>query len=93
MITTIDIDFEKLDCYIKELETLLSQLDEPSYKSLEFWLGDASGSGMVLDELYSFCSQTIEFHDGVYGLIANTIAYLKEIKKIKDTDQVIADSL
>lgn len=93
MTTKIDIDFEKLDCYIKELETLRSQLDEPSYKSLEFWLSGTSGSGMVLDYMYKFCNRTIEFHDGVYELITNTIAYLKEVKKLKDKDQAIASSL
>lgn len=93
MTTKIDIDFEKLDCYIKELETLLTQLDEPSYKSLEFWLSDTSGSGMVLDYMYKFCNRTIEFHDGVYELITNTIAYLKEVRKLKSADQAIADNL
>lgn len=93
MTTEINIDFEKLDYYIKELETLRSKLDEPSYKSLEFWLNDTSGSGMVLDYMYKFCNQTIEFHDGVYGLITNTITYLKEVKKLKDKDQEIASSL
>lgn len=93
MTTKIDIDFKKLDYYIKELETLRSQLDEPSYKSLEFWLSDISGSGMVLDYMYSFCDCTIEFHDGVYELITNTIAYLKEVKRLKDQDQAIARSL
>lgn len=93
MATKIDIDFEKLDCYIQELETLLTQLDEPSYKSLEFWVGNTSGSGAVLDNMYKFCNQTIEFHNGVYELITNTIAYLKEVKKLKSADQAIADSL
>ncbi len=93
MTTKIDIDFEKLDCYIKELESLLFLLDEPSYKSLEFWLGNTAGSGMVLDYMYKFCNRTIEFHDGVYELIINTIAYLKEVQKLKNTDQAIADSL
>lgn len=93
MTTKLDIDFGKLDCYIKELETLRSQLDEPSYKSLDFWLSDASGSGMVNDYMYRFCSHTIEFHNGVYELITNTIAYLQEVKKIKNKDQAIANSL
>lgn len=93
MTTKVDIDFEKLDCYIKELETLRSQLDEPSYESLEFWLSDTSGSGMVHDYMYRFCNRTIEFHGGVYELITNTIAYLKSVKKLKDKDQAIANSL
>lgn len=93
MTTQVDIDFEKLDCYISELEKLLTQLDEPSYKSLEFWVSGVSGSGMVLDYMYKFCNRTIEFHNGVYGLITNTIAYLKEVKKLKDKDQAIANSL
>lgn len=48
---------------------------------------------MVLDYMYRFCNRTIEFHDGVYELITNTIAYLKEVKKLKDKDEAIASSL
>lgn len=93
MTTTVDIDFEKLETCISELELLLPQLDEPSYESLEFWLSGTTGSGIVLEHLYRFCNNTIEFHNDVYALIDNTIKYLKEVRKIKDKDQLIANSL
>lgn len=91
--TTIDVDFDKLDIYIKQLKNLLNDLDEPSYDKLEFWVGNTSGSGIVLDSAYSFCNRTIDFHNGVHALIKNTIAYLNEVKKLKDADQSIADKL
>lgn len=93
MADSINIDFEKLDKYIASLKKLLPKMDEPSYKSLDFWTSGATGSGMSLDYLYMFGNRTIDFHDGVYNLIKNTIDYLEEVKKLKDVDQSIADSL
>ena len=93
MATEINVDFEKLDSSIGELKALLSQLDEPSFDKLNFWLSNKMGSGMVCDYAYSFGARTIEFYNGVYALIKGTIAYLKEIKKLKTADQTIADKL
>lgn len=93
MTRSIDIDFEKLDENIRELKALLSEMDEPSYDKVEFWLGNVGGSGMVLDSLMDFCKNTIDFNNDVYRLITNTIAYLKSVKKLKSADQNIADSL
>ncbi len=89
----VDINFEKLDKCISELDGLLSQLEEPSYKSLEFWVPDTSSSGMVVDNLYRFCNNTIDFHKSVYSLIENTSTYLKEVKKIQDLDASLAEKL
>lgn len=91
--TTIGIDFEKLDSCIEELKTLLPQLEEPPYKKLDFWLTGKKGSGMVTDYMYTFGNRTIDFHEGTYKLIENTIAYLQEVKKLQKADQDIADSL
>ena len=93
MATSIDIDFKKLDQNIADLKALLANMDEPSYKKVEFWLGDIGGSGMVKDYLVDFCNDTISFHNDVYKLIQNTIAYLESVKKLKTADESIANSL
>lgn len=93
MAKTIDIDFDKLDKCIVRLEKLLNKLEEPSYNDLEFWLSDVGGSGIALKNLYSFCNDTIKFHNAVYSLIDNTTIYLKEIKKIQEVDESIAENL
>lgn len=93
MAESIHIDFKQLDTEIEALQALLNTLDEPSYKKLEFWAGDATGSGFILTCLYHFCNSTIDYHNAVYALIQNTIAYLQEVKKVKDADQDIADRL
>lgn len=93
MTTAIDIDFEKLEENITDLKVLLTEMDEPSYDKVEFWLSGVGGSGMVRDYLMDFCNDTINFHNDVYKLIENTIAYLESVKKLKSVDQSIADSL
>lgn len=91
--TSIDIDFEKLDQNISALRSLLAKMDEPSYDQVTFWLNGTSGSGMVLDHLQGFCNNTIDFYKNVYALIEKTIGYLESIKKLKNADQKIAETL
>lgn len=91
--TSIDIDFSKLEENISALGKLLPKLEEPTFDEVEFWLGGVSGSGMTLENLGEFCRDTIRFHKFVYALIENTIAYLESIKKLKDADQSVAESL
>ena len=93
MATTIDIDFKELDQNISQLKNLLSEMEEPSYDKVEFWLSGVGGSGMVRDYLTDFYNDTINFHNDVYKLIQNTIAYLESIKKLKTADENIANSL
>ncbi len=93
MTTSVDIDFKKLDENIAELKALLPEMEEPTYDKVEFWLSGVGGSGMVRDYLMDFCNDTINFHNDVYKLIENTIAYLESVKKLKAADQSIADSL
>lgn len=91
---SIDIDFTKLEENISSLKNLLlSKLEKPSFDESEFWLSGVSGSGMTLDYLGAFCRDAIHFHDYLYALIENTIAYLESIKKLKDADQSVAESL
>lgn len=89
----IEVDFEKLDQYITELKKLMNDMDEPSYKKTRFWAGNATGSGLLLDCLYDFCDDTIEFHNQVYKLMQNTVNYLERIKKLQDVDSKIANQL
>ena len=72
---------------------MLPQLEEPTFDKVEFWCGGVSGSGMVCESLMDFCCDTIKFHRLVYALIENTIAYLESIKRLKEADQSIAQSL
>ena len=91
--TSVDIDFDRLEENILALSKLLPRLEEPTFDKVEFWLGGVSGSGMTLEYLEKFCNDTIDFHRLVYALIENTIAYLESIKKLKEADQSIAQSL
>lgn len=93
MTTSVNIDFDKLDQDISSLKSLLEELDEPSYEKVEFWLSGITGSGMVRDYLIDFCNRTIDFHRCIVSLINNTIAYLQSVKKLKEADQSIANSL
>lgn len=91
--TSIDIDFNKLEENISSLQKLLPKLEEPTFDKVEFWLGGVTGSGMTLEHLVEFCRDAIKFHNNLYALIENTIAYLESIKKIKAADQSVAESL
>lgn len=93
MTTSVNIDFDKLDQDITSLKELLKELDEPNYDKVEFWLSGITGSGMVRDYLVDFCNCTIDFHRHIVSLINNTTAYLESVKKLKDADQSIANSL
>lgn len=93
MTKSVNIDFNKLDNDIASLKNLLPRLEEPNYEKVEFWLSGTTGSGMVHDHLIDFCNCTIDFHRAVYSLIENTATYLESVKKLKDTDQQIADCL
>lgn len=84
MTTKDDIDFEKLDCCINELELLLLQLDETPCESFKARLGEFCKSGNVIFDMRRFCNQAIEFREGVFELLANTIAYLKSINALND---------
>lgn len=93
MAASVNIDFDKLDQDIISLKNLLKDLDEPSYDKVDFWLSGITGSGMVRDYLVDFCNCTIDFHRQIVSLINHTVAYLESVKKLKDADQSIADSL
>lgn len=93
MTTSVDIDFNKLEENIASLKNLLPRLDEPNFDKVEFWLSGTTGSGMVRDYLIDFCNSTITFHHAVYSLIENTATYLESVKKLKEADQNIANSL
>ena len=91
--TTVNIDFDKLELDIASLKALLKELDEPSYEKVEFWLSGTAGSGMVRSYLLNFCNSTIDYHRHIVSLINHTAAYLESVKKLKEADQSIADSL
>lgn len=84
MTTKDDIDFENLDCCINELELLLLQLDEMSCEIIKARLGEFRKNENVIIDMHRFCNQAIEFREGVFELLANTIAYLKSIKALND---------
>ena len=91
--TSVDINFDRLEENISILSKLLPRMEEPTLDKVEFWLSGVTGSGMTLEYLKKFCDDTIAFHRHVYALIENTITYLESIKKLKDADQSIAESL
>ena len=91
--TTINIDFDKLDKDISLLKSLLQELDEPNYDKVEFWLGGVTGSGMVRDYLVEFCDCAIDYHKFLFAMIQNTVSYLESVKKLKQADRTIAESL
>lgn len=89
----INVDFEKLNEYILELQNLVDDMEEPSYDKTEFWTGGVSGSGIFLDELVSFCNDTIQYHKAVRKLIKYSVNYLNRIKELQKTDTNIANLL
>lgn len=89
----IEINFKELSKRIDELNVLLRMMNEPSFKKIEFWTDGVVGSGIVLENLISFCDDTIEFHNAVYCLIKRTIEYLNKIGQLEKADRKIADKL